>query len=501
VGKTMRPEIIDSVGIEVEFSSFSREDRRIQKLLGRNLPGYKQVHDASCETPVTMFANTGLIIDFENDEDFKALQPVCRPAIIGGEIVSPIRNSCGPEWVKEIHKLCQTLWDLGETEDSTRDSLHIHVNVSQEVPFFVLQNLLRLTATFEAILYRLGGMGRINRGVENSYCYMRPFLGNGPPIIQQIWNNKAISIPILSFEDLMAAKTREEFFDRYGDARYHASNKNRYVVERYMCVNFYPILTQGSFEFRTANKTLRPEYILAWTNFCKALIEKAYSTRDAASFEDCQRPLYENREIPTEEFLHALSYLPILDVDTIEILSEIWEKSPTPEFDNIPRLTHLENYPTYSGRYTSYCPKRVPDNVEIEPAQFIDVHRLNRQQRREWDMPPIIPEPENEPLLVTINARGARFRADNIPVEDITEDWWIEYNGHENVLLAVKRDNQQHDLLQITAVIFDEMGNDEELKGTMNLQGIYYIDMVYMVEQIIVHGIHPRALAPNPEVI
>ena len=510
MAKNEYTEIIDSVGIEVEFSNFNRNDKNIQSIISKNLPGYKHVHDASCETPIATFANTGLRIDFEDDNDFDKLEQVCAPATIGGEIVSPIRNSCGPDWIKEIFKLCELLWDLGEDENSSRDSLHIHVNVSHDAPFFVIRNLLKLTATFEAILFRLGGMGRINRGIENNYCYMRPFLGNGIPIIQQNWKNKRRRLPIMIFDDLMNAKDKNEFFDRYGDSRIQAGGRTRYVVQRYMCVNFYPILTQGSFEFRTANKTLKPEYIIAWTNFCKALVEKAYSTRDEKSFEDAVRPLAENREISEEEFLSSLSYLSALDMDTTEVLTQIWNLSPTPEFDNILRYTHLENYPTYSGQYGDYLPAELPTETEVNKAEFTDVHALNREQRH-WDNPPRIEPPriarwggvniENairDMPQVLVNEQHFQAPVNNVPMHQITVNWWAEFDEGGEVFIAIRRSREDDNFFDISLNTYDEEGDEVNLVGVIRDNHTYF-DFPFMAEQWYENHEHPENLVPNME--
>ena len=214
-----------------------------------------------------------------------------------------MRHSGDKEWIKEIYNVVDVLEQYGEDESSERDAFHVHVNVSQSIPLFAVQNLLKSTLILEAILFRLGGMGRGNRGEINNYCFSRPFLGNGPPVIQQKWKNGVISnIPICDTMKMLNAETKEDFFNYFGDSLNWARNHTRYVTQRYMCVNFYPILLQGSFEFRTANKTLNPEYIIAWTNFCKAIVDKSFTSRDEESYEKIYRPLYENREIPIDEF-------------------------------------------------------------------------------------------------------------------------------------------------------------------------------------------------------
>lgn len=383
--RMMNHEIIESVGIEIEFSNLDRNSNKLQHTLHqKNLMDYKLVHDASCESYKEFFADTDIPIEFEDNNKNKSLEilaPIIRRAVIGGEIVSPIRHSGKVDWINEINKLVQILEDYGEDESSERDSFHVHVNVSQSIPLYALINLLHSTLSLEAILFRLGGMGRKQRGETNNYCFCRPFLGNGPPVVQQQWrNNKVSNIPICDPEVMLQAQSKEEFFNYFGDSLNWAQRGTRYVTQRYMCVNFYPILMQGSFEFRTANKTLNPDYIIAWTNLCKAIVDKSFLSRELKDFEDIRRPLAENRDISTNELLQALSYYPKLDEDTIDVLVNIWEKSPTPQFDNLWRYTHLREPTRFMN--SDYAPKSLGD-TPIENANFVDIHHLEIQGRNE----------------------------------------------------------------------------------------------------------------------
>lgn len=374
-------EIIESVGIEMEFSCFDRNTEKFKRSARNLLPGYKIIHDASCETPMETLVN--IPIEIKNKKDYQLLKPMIRKTVIGGEIVSPVLHSGGEEWVESIHRLCALLKDNGETEESRRDSFHVHINVSQSIPIWALKNLLRIEGTLEAILYRLGGMGRLNRGEENNYNYCRPFLGHGPPVVN-LYNDNEDVVPICVYDDMMESKTKEDFFRRFGDSIFQAERGTRYVTQRYMAINFYPILTQGSFEIRVANKTLNPEYIIAWTNLCKAIVQKAFTETDEASYENIKRPLYENREISEREFLTAMSYFGKLDPTSIEVLLNIWNNSPTPTFDNIWRWSHLRNPTTFTiDKYNKlYLPKPLTRKDKIMPAEFTDIHILQEHGNR-----------------------------------------------------------------------------------------------------------------------
>lgn len=504
----MDAEIIDSVGIEIEFSCFDRQNHAILKTTQKQLPQYKLVHDASCETPATYLHGTSLPIELQGENDEKLLSPLLRHTIIGGEIISPIRHSNSPEWVKEVYKLCDLLWEFGETEESKRDSLHIHVNVSQSIPLYALKNLLKLTASLEAIMFRLAGMGRENRGEENNYCFCRPYLGNGPPVLRMKIANKAgdgyemINVPIVNFDDLMNSETKRDFFDRFGDSINHAEHRRRYVTQRYMVVNFYPVLTQGSFEFRPANKTLNPEYIIAWTNFCKAFVEKAFTTKDTESLENIQRPLYENRDISYEEFLHALSYLPINDEDTMYVLSEIWTKSPTPKFDNVWRFTHLRD-PTYYRRGARYIPEPLRKNIKIEDAVFLDIHHFEHVPRREREGRGIRLERNairnvginNEPPMpdvnvVRVNQNDYRALAFEVPMDQISPDFEGIYgeDGIDITFIRIAAD-------RVRLIIFD---NDNEAQQEYLVSDNYanFLDLPWIIRQYL-NGIALERITPN----
>jgi hypothetical protein len=479
-------EIVESVGIEMEFSNFDRESRRLRGIMqDGELFNYKLKHDASCESFQEFFADTDLPISFENKKDLEILASIVKITKIGGEIVSPIRHSGSKTWIKEIYKLIDIMKTFGEDETSTRDSFHVHVNVTQSIPLVAIQNLLRITLSLEAILFRLGGMGRMNRGQENNYCFCRPFLGNGPPVIKQRWgNNKVSTIPICLADELLQAETKEEFFNRYGDSIYYAQRSVNYVTQRYMCVNFYPILTQGSFEFRTANKTLNPDYIIAWTNLCKAIVDKAFICRDEELYDNVQRPLYENREISRDEFLSALDYYPKLDEDSKLVLTDIWEKSPTPIFDNNWRFSHLREPTTFVQK--DYAPKSLGADVNVEQATFVDIHHLERLERRghefghgllrgnpHFDAAPRVDDRREENNGLNI---GPGLRAENnnkIHVDDMYIDWNCIYDQIERFHLCFRREDEGH---LVSLKIHDaEMADPVEISFNADWFSVNYI--------------------------
>ena len=363
-------ELINSVGIEMEFMTINRDSRTFRADFKEVLMDYKLDHDASCETLKPTLIDLPII--FTNKKAEKKLAPFLRTIIIGGEIISPIRNTLSPTWITEIHLLCDLLKEYGEQETTIKDSFHVHVNLSREVPLFVIKNILNFTLAYEAFLYKLGGMGRINRGVENSFIFERPYSFNGPPVVQVGRAN----YPIFKTENLLKAESKEQFFTYYGDSTRLLDQGNKYIVQRYMSVNFCPILTQGSIEFRTANKTLNPQYIIAWTNFCKAIV--ATSFKSNVPTQHRFRTLAENIDIPFDTFFDETKILQ-LDDDTLNILQEIWQLSPTPEFDNIWRYSHLRKPPI--PRNISEISEALGEEIKVENANHKDIHDQEDERR------------------------------------------------------------------------------------------------------------------------
>ena len=372
-------EIISSIGIEMEFMLVDRSGRRFSQEFNSLLPRFKAEHDASCETRQSSLGN--IPVEFKSKNAQAKFQNLMHRSVFGGEIVSPILQSNSPDWMKDIINMCDVLSRNGEipSYDDNRGSFHVHVNLSKDVPYYVLINLLRTIGSLEAILFRLGGMGKLNRGHTNEYIYQRPFLGKGPPVVNQQTNSVTRNVPCLNYDDLLESKTKTEFLYRYGNI---LKTQGKYVTPRYMCVNFHSILRFGSIEFRTANKTLNPSYIISWTNLCKAIVEESFKNRDF-NVDGNLRPLYENRVIDNDELNHVLNFFPTLDNDTKDILNEIWYLSETPLFNNSWVYSHLENPTKFvcMREFGNYIPKKVSDDESITVVVPETVHNIGNNER------------------------------------------------------------------------------------------------------------------------
>lgn len=342
---------IGDVGLEIEFTNINRNLGSFVNEM--NMAGLQVVHDASNETPRLCIQNLSVRVQ-PGTEDFNLLAGKLRlnHSVVGGELVSGIYFIDDDSWKRKIHTVTGTLSKYGETEICTRDSLHVHVNIGNAVDHRVLIRLLNMAMAYEYILYKLGGMGCINRGAENSFIYQRPYTPKGPPVVKNRYN-----YPIFYVEDLLNTKNKVEFFDTYGDSGRQADNNNRYVTQRYMGINFYSVLVHGSLEFRHANKTLNPEWIIAWSEFCSAFVKKAFfQSPDETEF--IMRPLTIGG-ISDNDFIDVINSFAFLSKESSQSLIEIWKRSEEIHYEDAWTYSHLKN-PTFYENRDKYYPKLFP---------------------------------------------------------------------------------------------------------------------------------------------
>jgi len=345
-------EILD-IGLEIEFSNIKRETPNFINNLHKELSTFKHVHDASTETPEITLGNIPVQFDVQGKTNkILSIMRTRNFEIFGGEINSPVL--AGNEFREHIYKLMNFLIDMGEsfstTEQDNRGSIHIHVNVSKDIKHKHLIRLLELGLATEAIFYRLGGMGRVNRGVKNDFIYQRPI--TMPPCI----SCNGTFYPIFDYKDLLVSKSKTDFYNKYGDSVNQIQHGNHYVTQRYVGLNFYSIPYRGSIEFRYANKVLIPEWIIAWTILCQSFVNFALTEDKDNEFENVYRKLEDNKDISENEVLFILDRIGVPD-DTQITLLDVWHNSSIPEFDGKHIITHLPN-PTFFNR-DNYLPNPV----------------------------------------------------------------------------------------------------------------------------------------------
>lgn len=359
---------IGDVGLEFEFTNIVRSISEFVFELNRL--GLQVVHDASNETPALFIKNIP-VRTTPGSDDFNLLAGKLRlnSGVIGGEAVSNIYETDDQVWKDSIYSIMGAFSKFGETESCTRDSLHVHVNVGNGINHSTLLRLLNMSIAYEYILYKLGGMGCVNRGIENSFIYQRPYTPKGPPVVKIGRSN----YPIFYVNDLSESKNKVNFFNILGDSGYFAENGARYVTQRYMGVNFYSILTTGSIEFRHANKTLNPQWVIAWTELCSALVKKAFF-QSPDETEGVMRPLTIGY-VPEDDFISVLGSFAFLSKDSYYTLIEMWRQCEEIKYQDHWVYSHLDN-PTFHEHKENYLPHALRDDVKV-PNVFT-VHTLTK---------------------------------------------------------------------------------------------------------------------------
>ena len=273
----------------------------------------------------------------------------------GGEIVSPILNGETNDWQSQIRTICAMLskeFDQEDTENIDRASIHVHVNLSDSFSLWEVKNLVRLAVAFEPFLYRLGGMGRLNRCSLNNFTFSRPILK--PSVYKYDDGNY---YPMFNWKAMLEAESLEEFFNLFYSAVWARDRDVKYFPARYVGLNFYSLLIRHSIELRYANFTNIPEYFIAWVMLCRQFVIKA--SQSETSELNIVRSL--EQEYTTEDLLEFLSYIRITDPYT-RILLNMWNESSV-AFDG------------------SYCKSHV-DTFDIDP-KVLQVQKVDKKNLKE----------------------------------------------------------------------------------------------------------------------
>jgi hypothetical protein len=296
----------------------------------------------------------------------------------GGELNSPILPA--NNFKEHIYNVIDFLRDMGETYSTTdkdeRGSIHVHINVTKDIRHKHLIRLLEVGLATEALFYRLGGMGKVNRGIRNNFIYQRPI--TMPPCVSY----RGDIYPIFDYRDLLKTTGKAEFYLKYGDSINCIDAGNHYVTQRYVGLNFYSIPYRGSLEFRYANKVLTPEWLIAWISLCQAFVEYALSKPKDITWEDNYRKLEDNRDIPEDEFLFILDKLNPPEDNKITLL-DVWRESTTPMFDGIHRLTHLPDA-TFYRNPDKYLPKSITED-KVQRSDIVDGRKLGAERQNKLD--------------------------------------------------------------------------------------------------------------------
>lgn len=371
----------DSVGIEIEYVDVDpKQDSDLRNFLDEC--GYKITHDASVESPTITLAGCpvkGATFDRDINDS------ILRKSVIGGELVSPILDTNQKYWIEDISDIFKKLRHLGERVDTTRGSIHVHVNFPFDHPsehrhsMGILRRAWVLAGFTEAFFYRIGGLGKEQRGKFMDYIYYRPVVGNGPPIVVGM---DGVTRPVLKYEDVLKSKNYTEFMHKCGDI-YNA--ESRYHPCRYFWINFYNLRTSDRphIEFRVFNKTMRWDYVYAIVELCKAFVRVCYSIDTETILKETKGNTFGLNtcyDLEWDSYYDAvIKLLRITDENVLLILKNIWEKTPIPYYDDMFVYSHVTRSTIFNNRSaTEWYPSALSsqEKKKVRYANYIDVHKL-----------------------------------------------------------------------------------------------------------------------------
>jgi hypothetical protein len=344
--------IFDSFGVELETENIDGESE-IPERLGRN---FSRHPDASIETD--KFTGRKLLFN-------RQLKPTFKKKTVGTEFVSKILDIESPDSLESIRKLTDYLTEYGESFESFRAGIHVHINFGG-YNLNILKNVMRLARLYEPVFFYLGTMGYKFRGIDNDSIYCRPITQFGPVIVNS-YNGKIQSFNV---DDLLLAKSTEDFWYRYG-AIIENNPPNKYNPIRYNWITLYNLLTKGTVEFRVFNKSLSPDYILAMVDICKNFSQRSF---DSDMVEDVENSIYTTNKIETMNLFYQMVDDLNISQKTTKIASFILKTAPEINFPKEYCYTHLRNYsfPIDSDREYSF--RRITEYVKS--PSYVDIHTL-----------------------------------------------------------------------------------------------------------------------------
>ncbi len=359
------PILAETIGFELECENIYRQ--RV-----RQLPtGFNTTNDASVESDALMIKGIPVVLHGES----KALK--FSAGTFGTEILSSVIDT-NKNYLGVLKELCNTLLALGESEQSKRAGMHVHISFINNLR--ILKSALEVGAWLEDVFFLLGGLGYEFRGIENDATYCRPITAFGPPIVE---DEEEYLYPCFVLDEVLASNDMDEFRSRLGDLR--RLHGNRYIPIRYMWLNFYNIYSsQCTIEFRTWNKTLDPMAMYMAIEVCKAFAQFAISRAYGKSLPLPVNSIYHRRskgEI-IETFLSFANEIGLAS-HVISIAMGLLDKTPVSGLA-LPRqytFTHLRFH--RQGRkdprhwvHTSYRPNIRVDFEDVRHPEFLDSHNL-----------------------------------------------------------------------------------------------------------------------------
>ncbi len=364
------PILAETIGFELECENIYRH--RLPKLPS----GFNTTGDASVESESLMLRGIPVVLHGES----KALK--FNSGVIGTEILSSVIDT-NKNYLVILKELCSTLLSLGESEQSKRAGIHVHVSFINNIR--ILKSALEVGAWLEDVFFLLGGLGYEFRGIENDATYCRPITLFGPPIVSD--HNENL-YPCFVLEEVLESRDMEEFRTRLGDLV--ALHGNRYIPIRYMWLNFYNVYSsQCTIEFRTWNKTLDPMAIYMAIEVCKGFTQFAISRAYSKSEPLPMNSVYHNRDKGEiiETFLKFANDVGLTS-HVMSIALELLEKTPISGLD-LPKVYTYSHLRFHRGgrkdpnhwSHTGYRPSIKVESHEVRVPVFLDSHNLRHQNQ------------------------------------------------------------------------------------------------------------------------
>jgi len=364
------PVFCQTVGLELEVT-----DVDVSSL---HLPNsWRITNDASVESDAYVINGIPII----NYTEAKSL--ILNKITSGGEILSSLIDTSS-NYLVPLKSLCNTLIQRGEPYQSERAGLHVHLSFVQP-NLKMLKAIIRLGCHLEDAFFLIGGMGYDFRGKTNDCSYCRPITTPGPQVIQDYLGDL---YPCLVVDDLLEAETVDDFWVRLGD--FPSLHMSKYVPIRYHWLNLYNLLLRKhTLEFRIFNKSLKPRYIEAAIEFCKAFGDAVlYYYYNQDELEELEfNSVYDHRNkmaIVNTIISFASSRLKphVLDnllriADTTPIESIRFPKQPY--WFHLRFHRHGDKSPIHWNKH-NYRPSISYSKAEVQVPRFVDIHNLRNTE-------------------------------------------------------------------------------------------------------------------------
>lgn len=357
--------LLDSFGLEVESDCMQRGNLPDRF---RNL--WNETHDASIESDVKLLTIGNARLNVFDPEH--RLGNRYQNAVIGSEYVSSILDVNDQEHRKSVDDLLGWLYSQGESLESNRAGIHVHISMMYNLS--ILHNLSYLARYLEQVFYYVGGMGYEFRGVQNDFVYCRPLTSTGPTVVQD-GNERCYQC--FNLDNMVKSRSVEQFWDCYGGINVQAPPDKYYPV-RYNWFTFYPLLSKGTVEFRVFNKTLNPLYVWSAIKLCRYFC--AFSISNSTDYLSAlpERSIYEpHSKDQIQADFKRFTDMAGVDQTTYAVISKIIDL--TPKINIQPKLVHTHLRNNLRVRFRTIEPEYI-DEDEVSNPKFVDLHVLRGER-------------------------------------------------------------------------------------------------------------------------